>query len=74
MEKGFLQSKTVWGAILSFGAMLAQAFGLGDVANILKNPEWIDVIIGIAGALGAAWTVYGRAKATVPLKLGAALK
>ena len=71
MEKGFLQSKTVWGAIFSFLAMAAQAAGLGNVAKIVSHPEWIDIAIALAGLGGTILTVYGRAKATQPVALGA---
>ena len=54
--KSLLVSKTFWGAVLSFGSILAMKSGY----NIGDSDGWAIALSGLAGSVIA---VYGRIKA-----------
>lgn len=63
MEKYFLKSKTI------IGALIALLGGLG--VTLPFTPEEVQPVLeSLQVIIGFALTVYGRAKATKPLGLG----
>ncbi|WP_430229957.1 hypothetical protein [Nitrosomonas communis] len=56
LTKGLLQSKTIWGALLSLLSSLALMMGwdLGDTDQLAEH---------IAGLVGGILAIYGRCKA-----------
>ena len=65
--KGFLQSKTVWGAL---AALVASALGLiGYSYSAEDQAQTIELIGGIAAGIGGFAALYGRIKATKQVKV-----
>ena len=55
--KGFLTSKTIWGAIIAMVASIAKAAGY-DIGGV---DGWVNEIVAV---LGAGFAIYGRVVAT----------
>jgi uncharacterized membrane protein len=62
MDKHFLKSKTMWGAIIMGAHAIAMKFGydIGDVQ------VWVDTAIQ---SVGLVMVVIGRIKAVKPVKI-----
>lgn len=67
--KGFLQSTTIWGALLSLGATIAGLMGWAHLSQVLTDPSLIDIITALAGGVGGIMTIWGRKNATEPVSL-----
>lgn len=69
MAKPWYLSKTIWGAILMFAALLLSFFGVTVTPE--EQASMADLIIqiaeGVVGLVGFVLTIYGRFKATKPI-------
>ncbi|WP_454848759.1 hypothetical protein [Rhizobium binxianense] len=56
--KHWYSSKTIWGALISVGASLAQAVGI-DI-GAAEQAQIADSLVAIVGAVGGLLAIYGR--------------
>jgi len=70
--KSFLQSKTVWGAVAMLTSLaLKQLHVEVDAAQIeTVLGQAVDAVQVLIGVGGFVLTIYGRFKATQPVKIG----
>jgi len=64
MKKYWFQSKTVIGSILTFVIMALGLFGFQVTNQQVFLQQGTDILLGVAGVVTTALTLYGRAKAT----------
>ena len=65
-SKSIFLSKTFWGAIVVFAGLAAQALGYNFAAEDQQGA--VNLISGIAEALGGLLAIYGRTAATKQIK------
>ena len=69
--KQLLNSKTIWGAIVSVASVAGMLFGVDISQELILELQ--SSLIGIASSVGAlvgtALTIYGRIKARGPIAL-----
>ncbi|CCF18637.1 conserved exported protein of unknown function [Pseudorhizobium banfieldiae] len=63
--KTWYQSKTVWGALIAVAASIAQVAGV-DLAPDVQD-DMADLAIALGGALGGALSIYGRISASTAI-------
>lgn len=67
-EKGFWQSKTVWGGIISLAAFAAG--WLGYAITAADKAEVVDDITTLIGIAASLFAIYGRVSATKTIARG----
>jgi hypothetical protein len=69
--KAWYESKTIWGSIISVGALVAGFFGIKDEVDPETQAKLVDNIVVIAGAVGSVigtvLSIYGRIKANATI-------
>jgi len=61
-EKAWYESKTIWGSLVAVAAALSATLGVS-----LDGPtqsQLAEVVVQLAGAIGALVAIYGRLSAT----------
>ena len=72
-QKWWLQSRTIWGAIITAAAavvpVLGPMIGVNIPSEVIKQAgdQTLSVVQALAGLFGTALTIYGRVHATLPL-------
>ena len=61
-EKSWMESTTIWGAIVAVVASLLSAFGV--TIHIGAENELPDAVLQLIGAIGGLVAIYGRLAAT----------
>jgi hypothetical protein len=64
--KTWYQSKTVWGALIAVAASLAQVAGVDLTPEI--QSDLADLAIAFGGAIGGALSIYGRISADTAIR------
>ena len=64
--KSMLQSKAVWGSIVTILALIAGMFNLG--IDLQTQDDIVNVIMVIVGVIGSIFSIYGRIRATKTIK------
>ena len=64
--KSMLQSKAVWGSIVTILALIAGMFNLG--VDLQTQDDIVNVIMVIVGVVGSIFSIYGRIRATKTIK------
>jgi Mg2+ and Co2+ transporter CorA len=59
--KPWYQSKTIWGGVVAFLAVVGGLFGV-DVDEAQKS-VLVEALVGLGGVIGLILTIWGRAKA-----------
>lgn len=60
--KHWYNSKTIWGALISVGASLAQVAGID--LGVAEQAQIADSLVAIVGAVGGLVAIYGRLTAS----------
>ena len=72
-QKWWLQSRTIWGAIITAAAavvpVLGPMIGINVPGDVIKQAgdQTLSVVQALAGLFGTFLTIYGRVNATLPL-------
>ena len=72
-QKWWLQSRTIWGAIITAAAavvpVLGPMIGINVPGEVIKQAgdQTLSVVQALAGLFGTFLTIYGRVNATLPL-------
>lgn len=71
VNKMFLKSMTIWGAIVASAPTILDALGMGGIGGLIVdlNEPVANVLNGVVTLIGAVLVVVGRLRATVPLSL-----
>lgn len=61
--KALFSSKTFWGVLIAFAAMIANATGKVSIDKAMEG-SMLSLVAEVGGLAGTAWALYGRVVAS----------